>query len=106
MSGVHDFNIDNPENFSLSDTDPVPDARWRLAWESSPLSSIKTWHSPVLLIQGDDDRDVLFLQTVQLAAALRQQNVEFQELIFPDERPRLPSAPPLGRRLRRQRGIL
>jgi dipeptidyl aminopeptidase/acylaminoacyl peptidase len=84
MSGVHDFNTDNPENFSLSDTDPVPDARWRLAWESSPLSSIKTWHSPVLLIQGDDDRDVLFLQTVQLAAALRLQNVEFQELIFPD----------------------
>ena len=84
MSGVHDWNIDHPGNFSISDTDPDPDARWRLAWKSSPLSSIKTWHSPVLLIQGDDDRDVPFLQMVQLAAALRQQKVEFQELIFPD----------------------
>jgi len=85
MSGVHDWNIDHPDNFSISDTDPDPNARWRLAWESSPLSSIKTWRSPVLLVQGDDDRDVPFLQTVQLAAALRQQKVELQELIFPDE---------------------
>ncbi|MGB9408733.1 MAG: prolyl oligopeptidase family serine peptidase, partial [Terracidiphilus sp.] len=85
MSGVHDWNIDHPENFSVSDTAPDPNARWRLAWESSPLSMTKTWHSPVLLIQGDDDRDVPFLQTVQLAAALRQQRVKFQELVFPDE---------------------
>jgi dipeptidyl aminopeptidase/acylaminoacyl peptidase len=85
MSGVHDWNIDHPDNFHISDSDPDPNARWRLAWESSPLSSIKTWHSPVLLVQGDDDRDVPFLQTVQLAAALRQQKVDIQELIFPDE---------------------
>jgi dipeptidyl aminopeptidase/acylaminoacyl peptidase len=38
-----------------------------------------------LLIQGDDDPEVPFLQTVQLAAALRQQQVPVQELIFPDE---------------------
>lgn len=85
MSGVHDWNIDHPDNFSISDTDPDPNARWRLAWESSPLSAIRTWRSPVLLVQGDDDRDVPFLQTVQLAAALSRQKVDFQELIFPDE---------------------
>jgi dipeptidyl aminopeptidase/acylaminoacyl peptidase len=85
MSGVHDWNIDHPDNFSISDTAADPNARWRLAWESSPLAFVKTWHSPVLLIQGDDDREVPFLQTVQLAAALRQQNVTVQELIFPDE---------------------
>jgi dipeptidyl aminopeptidase/acylaminoacyl peptidase len=85
FSGVHDWNIDNPENFSISDTDVDPNARWRLAWKSSPLSSISTWRSPVLLIQGDADDEVPFLQTVQLAAALRQQKVEFQELIFPDD---------------------
>ncbi len=85
MSGVHDWNVDNPRNFDISDTASDPNARWRLAWESSPLSSTKTWRSPVLLIQGDDDREVPFLQTVQLAAALRKQKVEFQELIFPDE---------------------
>ncbi len=85
MSGVHDWNIDHPENFSISDTAADPNARWRLAWESSPLSSVSTWRSPVLLIQGDDDREVPFLQTVQLAAALRQHQVPVQELIFPDE---------------------
>jgi dipeptidyl aminopeptidase/acylaminoacyl peptidase len=85
MSGVHDWNIDHPENFSISDSAADPNARWRLAWESSPLSSIETWRSPVLLIQGDDDPEVPFLQTVQLAAALRQQQVPVQELIFPNE---------------------
>jgi hypothetical protein len=34
--------------------------------ESSPMSSIATWRSPVLLIQGDDDRNVPFSQTVSL----------------------------------------
>lgn len=85
MSGVHDWNLDNPQNFAISDTAPDPNARWRLAWESSPLASISTWHSPVLLVQGDADPEVQFLQTVQLAAALRRQKVEFQGLIFPDE---------------------
>jgi dipeptidyl aminopeptidase/acylaminoacyl peptidase len=85
MSGVHDWKIDHPENFAISDTAPDPSARWRLAWESSPLASVDTWHSPVLLVQGDNDDEVPFLQTVQLAAALRQRNVEAQELVFPDE---------------------
>ena len=49
------------------------------------MASIKTWRSPVLLIQGDDDRNVPFAETVQLAEALRRQHVEFEELVFPDE---------------------
>ncbi len=85
MSGVHDWNIDNPQDFAISDSAADPNARWRLAWESSPLSSVKTWRSPVLLIQGDNDPEVPFLQTVELAAALRRQHVPFKELIFPDE---------------------
>ena len=39
----------------------------------------------MLLIQGDDDRDVQFNQTVMLADALRRQKVEVEELVFPDE---------------------
>jgi dipeptidyl aminopeptidase/acylaminoacyl peptidase len=85
MSGVHDWNIDHPDNFQISDTAPDINARWRLAWESSPLSSVNTWHSPVLLIQGDDDDEVPFLQTVELAAALRQRNVDVKVLVFPDD---------------------
>jgi dipeptidyl aminopeptidase/acylaminoacyl peptidase len=57
----------------------------RLAFESSPLASVKTWRSPVLLIHGDDDRNVDFSQTVRLVEALRAQGTEFEELIIPNE---------------------
>jgi dipeptidyl aminopeptidase/acylaminoacyl peptidase len=58
---------------------------YRLAFESSPLAFLPGWRSPVLLIQGDDDRDVHFNQTVVLYDALRRQGVDVEQLIFPDE---------------------
>ena len=39
------------------------------------MSSIATWKSPVLLIHGDDDRNVPFHETVILVEALRKQGV-------------------------------
>jgi dipeptidyl aminopeptidase/acylaminoacyl peptidase len=57
----------------------------RLAFDSSPMSFIDGWKSPVLLIHGDDDRNVSFSQTVTLVEALRKRHVEFEELIFPNE---------------------
>ena len=57
----------------------------RVAFESSPMASVDTWSSPVLLIHGDDDRNVPFPQTVMLVEALRQRNVPFEELIIPNE---------------------
>ena len=57
----------------------------RVARESSPIASVDKWKSPVLLIHGDDDRNVEFSQTVNLVRLLRKNNVYFQELIFPDE---------------------
>ncbi len=57
----------------------------RLAFESSPMASVDTWRSPVLLIHGDDDRNVEFTQTIALVEALRKRNVSFEELIFPNE---------------------
>lgn len=57
----------------------------QLAYLSSPIASISIWHSPVLLIQGDDDQDVPFAQTVQLVEALRAHGVDYEELVFPDE---------------------
>ena len=49
------------------------------------MSSVKTWKSPVLLIQGDDDRNVRFHQTVDLARRLAAQGCPFEELVLPDE---------------------
>ncbi len=40
---------------------------------------------PVLLIQGDDDRNVPFQQTVDLARRLAGRHVPFEELVVPNE---------------------
>ncbi len=84
MHGVHDWNIVVRNFVPAYDPLAKPEAA-RLAFESSPVSSIKTWRSPVLLIHGDDDRNVPFSETVHLVEALRNQGVEFEQLIFPDE---------------------
>jgi dipeptidyl aminopeptidase/acylaminoacyl peptidase len=57
----------------------------KLARDSSPISAVDKWKSPVLLIHGDDDRNVAFSQTVNLVRKLRERGVEFEELVFPDE---------------------
>jgi dipeptidyl aminopeptidase/acylaminoacyl peptidase len=84
LVGVHDWNLELQNWTPSYDPAARPDAA-RLAWESSPLASVKSWRSPVLLIHGDDDRNVPFTQTVRLVEALRNQGVEFQQLVFPDE---------------------
>lgn len=84
MHGVHDWVLEMP-NFAPM-FDPRDHANVaRRAFESSPMADVKTWRSPVLLIHGDDDRNVPFEETVQLVEALRRQKVDFEELIFPDE---------------------
>jgi dipeptidyl aminopeptidase/acylaminoacyl peptidase len=84
MHGVHDWNLEVPH--PLSAEDPQKLEEWaRVAYASSPMADVKTWRSPVLLIQGDDDRNVAFANMVQLVEALRKQGVEFQQIVFPDE---------------------
>ncbi len=84
IHGVHDWNV-VIRNFAPGyDPRERPEVA-RLAFESSPLSSVTGWRSPVLLIHGDDDRNVPFSESVTLAEALRGQGVEFEELVFPDE---------------------
>ena len=43
------------------------------------------WRSPVLLVHGDDDRNVPFNETIELVEELRELGVEHELLIFPDE---------------------
>jgi dipeptidyl aminopeptidase/acylaminoacyl peptidase len=56
-----------------------------VAWRSSPVASIATWKSPVLLIQGDDDRNVRFHATVDIARRLATAGIPYDELVLPDE---------------------
>ena len=82
--GVHDWNLEVPRTLNAEDPEKLEE--WaRVAYASSPLADVKTWRSPVLLIQGDDDRNVAFSNMVQLVEALRTQGVEFQQIVFPDE---------------------
>lgn len=57
----------------------------RLAWESSPDADVYKWRSPVLLVQGDDDHNVRFHQTVDLARRLDKAHVAYSELVLPNE---------------------
>jgi dipeptidyl aminopeptidase/acylaminoacyl peptidase len=57
----------------------------KVAWESSPDCAVDGWKSPVLLIQGDDDRNVRFQQTVDVARRLEARNLPFEELVIPNE---------------------
>ncbi len=77
--GVHDWPTDNWDGKNIS-----PDLT-KLAHESSPVSAVDSWKSPVLFIHGDDDRNVYFAQTVDLVARLRARGVTVEQLIFPDE---------------------
>ena len=48
------------------------DQAMKVAFKSSPDADVARWKSPVLLIQGDDDRNVEFQQTVDLARGSRR----------------------------------
>ena len=82
IHGVHDWNV-GIRTF-IPSYDPGPDIE-RRNFQSSPLNFVAGWRSPVLLIHGDDDRNVSFAETVTLAEALRKQGVTFESLVIPDE---------------------
>lgn len=89
IHGVHDWimQYDLKDLFSRTRYEIAPGAERALdiAWRSSPVSAISTWKSPVLLVHGDDDRNVRFSQTVDLARRLASQGVHHELLVLPDE---------------------
>jgi dipeptidyl aminopeptidase/acylaminoacyl peptidase len=85
--GVHDWSMgDNTfPNAPKRYQQPNVQAYLREAWLSSPDAYIATWKSPVLLMQGDDDRNVEFQQTVDLVQRLRLAHVPYEEKVIPNE---------------------
>ena len=86
--GVHDWSMDladwmsaQVKRYQQYDMKAI----MRLAWLSSPDASIAAWRSPVLLIQGDDDRNVRFHQMVDLVERLRRTHVHYEQIVFPNE---------------------
>jgi dipeptidyl aminopeptidase/acylaminoacyl peptidase len=56
-----------------------------ISYESSAIGAIDGWSSPVLLLHGDDDRNVAFGQTVGLVQLLRAKGVYHELIVFPDD---------------------
>jgi dipeptidyl aminopeptidase/acylaminoacyl peptidase len=94
IHGVHDFTAGGPgaeaapqaamtgsQRFEPSDREQA----LAIAWRSSPVSWVESWRSPVLLIHGDDDRNVRFSQTVDLVRRLGAKGVSCEELVIVDD---------------------
>ena len=56
-----------------------------VSYQSSAISQIDRWKSPVFLVHGDDDRNVDFAQTVGLVQLLRARNVYHELTVIPDD---------------------
>ena len=84
-AGVDYAGIYNWSTFLSSVGEPIDggDAN-RRAVESSPIATIDQWHSPVLLVQADDDRDVPH-QTTELIEDLRSRNIDHDVIMIPNE---------------------
>ena len=90
LHGVHNFTLDGGSRFGGTAWRYERPAREverlaALAWRSSPIGALATWRSPILLIHGDDDRNVAFAQTVDLAVRLQRRGVPYEELVIPDD---------------------
>jgi len=84
IHGVHNWNDEIPTFAPWYDYAKFP-ALAKKALESSPVYFIKGWKNPVLLIHGDDDRNVPFSESVNIAEPLRKQGVHVEQLVLPDE---------------------
>ena len=87
IHGVHNWTSERAAGLLENRYEKPPDVQRALdvAWESSPVSAIATWKSPVLLIHGDDDRNVRFSQTTDLVRRLEKAGVTYEELVIPDD---------------------
>ncbi len=84
LHGVHDWAF-RAREFSPGGSWGIGADDMDLAFKSSPVSDLSKWTGPVLLIHGDDDRNVLFQQTIDLAERLRDRGITAEILVLPDE---------------------
>lgn len=84
IHGVHNWNDEIPTFAQWYDHAKFPEMT-KKALQSSPIYLVKNWRAPVLLIHGDDDRNVPFSESVNIAEQLRRQNVHVEQLVLPDE---------------------
>lgn len=88
IHGVHDFVTGRAVLSPPADRyEKAPDLQKAIevAWQSSPVSHVSTWTSPVLIIHGDDDRNVRFNQSTDLVRRLDKKGVPMETLVIVDD---------------------
>jgi dipeptidyl aminopeptidase/acylaminoacyl peptidase len=88
IHGVHDWTTERARGLlDRQRFEQAPDvaAALEAAWQSSPVSSMAGWKSPVLVIHGDDDRNVRFTQSTDLVRRLAAARVPFETLVIPND---------------------
>ena len=88
VHGVHDWTTERARgnmNRDRWEVAPDVDQAIELAWRSSPISDITRWRAPVLVIHGDDDRNVRFGQSVDLVRRLAARGIPYEEIVVPDD---------------------
>ena len=89
IHGVHDWN-NAIRNFMPDYNAERRPRSPRLAAASSPMAFLDGWRSPVLLIHGDDDRNVPFGESVELVEQLRARRCPRRAARLPRRGARLP----------------
>ena len=84
--GVDYAGVYNWDSMLASIGVPVePGEATRRGFDSSPIATIDQWHSPVLVVQADDDRNVPLQQSVELIEDLRLHHIDHDEIMIPNE---------------------
>jgi dipeptidyl aminopeptidase/acylaminoacyl peptidase len=84
ISGVHDMDhrYNLPEGIEVA---PDYEDAKRLAWQSSPIADLDQWTSPVLFIHSDDDRNVGFYHSADLARRFDELDKPYDYLVIPGD---------------------
>jgi dipeptidyl aminopeptidase/acylaminoacyl peptidase len=85
-AGVDYAGVYNWDTFLASVGVPVePGDATRRGFDSSPIATIDQWHSPVLVVQADDDRNVPLQQSLELIEDLRLHHIDHDAIVMPNE---------------------
>jgi dipeptidyl aminopeptidase/acylaminoacyl peptidase len=83
IHGVHDYSF-SPQTDRYEKAPDFQKAS-EVAWKSSPIAYVSTWTSPVLIIHGDDDRNVRFSQSMDLVRRLEKKGVSMETMVIVDD---------------------
>lgn len=85
IHGVHDRSSRAMLDTPTYERAPDAERAFEVAWQSSPVADMATWRSPVLIIHGDDDRNVRFSQSTDLVRRLEAHGVPHETLVIVDD---------------------